>query len=78
MTGSSTRALNFMPAWEASTSMAWVSRTLSLVPAGTVIVLGGVAGFGSAETLRRVFVSQLGISPKAYRDRFKSTGAVAS
>ncbi|MCT7659745.1 GlxA family transcriptional regulator [Mycobacterium deserti] len=34
-----------------------------------------VAGFGSAETLRRAFVSQLGISPKAYRDRFKSTGA---
>lgn len=32
-----------------------------------------LAGFGSAETLRRVFVSQLGISPKAYRDRFKST-----
>jgi transcriptional regulator GlxA family with amidase domain len=37
-----------------------------------------LAGFGSAETLRRVFDSQLGISPKAYRDRFKSTGAVAS
>jgi transcriptional regulator GlxA family with amidase domain len=34
-----------------------------------------VAGFGSAETLRRVFVGQLGISPKAYRDRFKSTAA---
>jgi transcriptional regulator GlxA family with amidase domain len=33
-----------------------------------------MAGFGSAETLRRVFVSQLGLSPKAYRDRFKSTG----
>jgi transcriptional regulator GlxA family with amidase domain len=33
-----------------------------------------LAGFGSAETLRRVFVSQLGLSPKAYRDRFKSTG----
>jgi transcriptional regulator GlxA family with amidase domain len=32
-----------------------------------------LAGFGSAETLRRVFVSQLGLSPKAYRDRFKST-----
>jgi transcriptional regulator GlxA family with amidase domain len=32
-----------------------------------------VAGFGSAETLRRVFVTQLRISPKAYRDRFKST-----
>jgi transcriptional regulator GlxA family with amidase domain len=33
-----------------------------------------VAGFGSTETLRRVFVTSLGISPKAYRDRFKSTG----
>ncbi|MBP1821167.1 GlxA family transcriptional regulator [Mycobacterium sp. OAE908] len=32
-----------------------------------------LAGFGSAETLRRVFVSQLGLSPRAYRDRFKST-----
>jgi transcriptional regulator GlxA family with amidase domain len=31
------------------------------------------AGFGSAETLRRVFISELGISPKAYRDRFRST-----
>jgi hypothetical protein len=29
---------------------------------------------GSGETLRQVFVTQLGISPKAYRDRFKSTG----
>jgi transcriptional regulator GlxA family with amidase domain len=35
-----------------------------------------LAGFGSAETLRRVFVGRLGISPKAYRDRFKSTGGV--
>lgn len=29
-----------------------------------------VAGFGSPETLRRVFLHHLGISPKAYRDRF--------
>lgn len=32
-----------------------------------------VAGFGSAETLRRVFTSHLGVSPKAYRDRFRTT-----
>lgn len=32
-----------------------------------------LAGFGSAETLRRVFVSHLGVSPKAYRDRFRTT-----
>jgi transcriptional regulator GlxA family with amidase domain len=37
-----------------------------------------LAGFGSSETLRRVFAARLGISPKAYRDRFKSTGAAAS
>jgi transcriptional regulator GlxA family with amidase domain len=32
----------------------------------------GLAGFGSAETLRRVFVNHIGISPKAYRDRFRT------
>lgn len=31
-----------------------------------------VAGFGSAETLRRVFVENLGVSPKAYRERFRT------
>lgn len=31
------------------------------------------AGFGSPETLRRVFVDHLGVSPKAYRDRFRTT-----
>ena len=31
-----------------------------------------LAGFGSAETFRRVFVSSLGLSPKAYRDRFRT------
>jgi transcriptional regulator GlxA family with amidase domain len=31
-----------------------------------------IAGFGSAETLRRVFVNHLGVSPKAYRDRFRT------
>jgi transcriptional regulator GlxA family with amidase domain len=34
-----------------------------------------LAGFGSAETLRRVFVNRLGVSPKAYRDRFRTTSA---
>ncbi|CAJ1498253.1 DJ-1/PfpI family protein [[Mycobacterium] kokjensenii] len=30
------------------------------------------AGFGSAETLRRVFTAHFGLSPKAYRDRFRT------
>lgn len=35
----------------------------------------GMAGFGSSETLRRVFVNHLGISPKAYRERFRTAYA---
>ncbi|MCV7404459.1 GlxA family transcriptional regulator [Mycobacterium marseillense] len=35
----------------------------------------GMAGFGSIETLRRAFVNHLGISPKAYRDRFRTAYA---
>lgn len=39
----------------------------------TVTDAAHLAGFGSAETLRRVFISRLGVSPKAYRDRFRTT-----
>ena len=38
----------------------------------TVTDTAHVAGFGSAETLRRAFVDHLGVSPKAYRDRFRT------
>ncbi|ORA64724.1 GlxA family transcriptional regulator [Mycobacteroides franklinii] len=38
----------------------------------TVSEAARIAGFGSDETLRRVFVSELGVSPKAYRDRFRT------
>ena len=41
----------------------------------SVAETAGMAGFGSAETLRRVFVNHLGISPKAYRDRFRTAYA---
>jgi transcriptional regulator GlxA family with amidase domain len=41
----------------------------------TVSETAGMAGFGSIETLRRVFVNHLGISPKAYRDRFRTAYA---
>jgi transcriptional regulator GlxA family with amidase domain len=39
----------------------------------TVTDTAHTAGFGSTETLRRVFLSHLGITPKAYRDRFATT-----
>jgi AraC-like DNA-binding protein len=30
------------------------------------------SGFGSAETLRRAFIRHLGVSPRAYQQRFRS------
>ena len=41
----------------------------------SVTETAGMSGFGSIETLRRVFVNHLGISPKAYRDRFRTAYA---
>jgi transcriptional regulator GlxA family with amidase domain len=38
----------------------------------TVSDTARVAGFGSPESLRRVFVDRLGVSPKAYRERFRT------
>jgi transcriptional regulator GlxA family with amidase domain len=38
----------------------------------TVADTARVAGFGSSESLRRVFAGHLGVSPKAYRERFRT------
>jgi transcriptional regulator GlxA family with amidase domain len=38
----------------------------------TVADTARMAGFGSAESLRRVFIDRLGVSPKAYRERFRT------
>lgn len=38
----------------------------------TVTDTAQIAGFGSTETLRRAFIDRLGVSPKAYRDRFRT------
>jgi len=35
------------------------------------------AGFQNAETLRRVFVSRIGMPPSAYQQRFATTGSAA-
>ncbi|WP_186273482.1 GlxA family transcriptional regulator [Mycobacterium kubicae] len=39
----------------------------------TVSDTARLSGFGSTETLRRAFVENLGVSPKNYRDRFRTT-----
>lgn len=36
------------------------------------------AGYGSSEALRRAFVARLGISPRKYQQRFRSTGSAAA
>ncbi|WP_326746595.1 MULTISPECIES: hypothetical protein [unclassified Streptomyces] len=37
--------------------------------------MAGHSGFGSAETMRRVFQHTLGITPTTYRARFRTTAA---
>ncbi|WP_040858854.1 GlxA family transcriptional regulator [Nocardia niigatensis] len=36
------------------------------------------AGYGTSEALRRAFIARLGISPRKYQQRFRSTGATAA
>ncbi|BCY10627.1 GlxA family transcriptional regulator [Actinoplanes sp. L3-i22] len=42
--------------------------------ADSVEAVAAAAGFGSAETMRRVFHQHLGVSPTTYRARFRTTG----
>ncbi|MFJ9759517.1 GlxA family transcriptional regulator [Streptomyces sp. NPDC101149] len=45
----------------------------SLLDRGTTVTDAAFAsGFGSLETLRRVFIGRLGVSPRAYQRRFKA------
>lgn len=44
----------------------------SLASGFTVTHTAQRAGFGNSETLRRVFISRIGISPKAYQGRFST------
>ncbi|BCK56691.1 AraC family transcriptional regulator [Nocardia wallacei] len=36
-----------------------------------------IAGYGNSEALRRAFVARLGISPRKYQQRFRSTGSAS-
>jgi transcriptional regulator GlxA family with amidase domain len=41
--------------------------------ADSVDVVARRCGFGTAETMRRAFIREIGVPPNAYRDRFRST-----
>lgn len=43
----------------------------------TVTAAAHAAGYGSAEVMRRAFVTRIGVSPRKYQRRFSSTRAVA-
>jgi transcriptional regulator GlxA family with amidase domain len=75
----STRQLNRLFQSELGTTparyveMVRIDAARAALDAGrTVADTARVAGFGSPETLRRVFVDHLGVSPKAYRERFRT------
>ncbi|MEC3920131.1 GlxA family transcriptional regulator [Nocardia sp. CDC160] len=43
----------------------------------TVTEAAMAAGYGNSEALRRAFIARLGISPRKYQQRFRSTGSAA-
>ncbi len=44
----------------------------------SVTATAGRVGLGSPETLRRLFLTHVGVSPRAYRQRFRTTRASPS
>jgi len=44
-----------------------------LIEGSSVSIAARESGFGSAESLRRTFALRVGVSPSAYRDRFRTT-----
>ncbi|WP_033341497.1 GlxA family transcriptional regulator [Catenuloplanes japonicus] len=52
-----------------------VDAAMRLLCAGSSVTdTARLVGIGSPETLRRIFVARLGVSPRAYRDRFATAG----
>jgi transcriptional regulator GlxA family with amidase domain len=48
----------------------------ALLDGGATVTRAAIeSGFGSPETLRRVFLSRIGLPPSGYRQRFLTTGA---
>ncbi|MET7432939.1 MULTISPECIES: GlxA family transcriptional regulator [Streptomyces] len=81
--GVSPRHLTRLFRAETGTSPARFVEQVRLEAACTLLVSGTDAmdtvarhaGFGSPETMRRVFQRELGVTPGAYRDRFSTTAA---
>ncbi|MER5887645.1 GlxA family transcriptional regulator [Streptomyces sp. NPDC001941] len=79
--GVSARHLGRLFRTEAGTTPAQYVETVRLEAAQALLEAGPApvervareAGFGSSETMRRVFKERLGISPTVYRARFRST-----
>ncbi|WP_433593791.1 GlxA family transcriptional regulator [Nocardia sp. CA-145437] len=53
-----------------------VARDL-LHAGSTVTEAAMIAGYGSGEALRRAFVARLGVSPRSYQQRFRTTGSAS-
>ncbi|MGF6885193.1 transcriptional regulator GlxA family with amidase domain [Nocardia sp. GAS34] len=55
-----------------------LSCARDLLHAGHSVTEAAVAaGYGNSEALRRAFIARLGISPRKYQQRFRTTGTTA-
>jgi transcriptional regulator GlxA family with amidase domain len=51
------------------------ARRLLEQTSSTVAQVARQCGFGTAETMRRTFLRQIGVAPSDYRERFATAGA---
>jgi transcriptional regulator GlxA family with amidase domain len=68
------RELGTTPARYVEAARVEAARSLLESSDAPLDVIAGQSGLGSAETLRRTFNREVGISPHAYRQRFRTTG----
>ncbi|WP_231706438.1 MULTISPECIES: GlxA family transcriptional regulator [Tsukamurella] len=70
------RELDTTPARYVEVVRIEAARSLLEQTNSTLDLVAARSGFGSTETLRRVFVRELGVPPEAYRRRFSTSGAI--
>jgi transcriptional regulator GlxA family with amidase domain len=72
------RELGMTPARYVENARLEVARTLLESADAPIEVIARRSGLRTVETLRRIFTREIGVSPHAYRQRFRTTGVTAN
>ncbi|MCG5219196.1 GlxA family transcriptional regulator [Streptosporangium sp. KLBMP 9127] len=73
-----TRAVGTSPGRYVERARVEAARALLESGADSVETVARHCGFGTSETMRRMFLREIGVPPGAYRDRFHATGILSA